>query len=67
MTSLDLLMSNIVWVCSYMKENFEKKIIDLDMLTQLDIKEHAVIERWRYIEKNREEEFKKPKDRFSSV
>jgi hypothetical protein len=26
-----------------------------------------VIERWRYIEKNREEEFKKPKDRFSSV
>jgi hypothetical protein len=44
-----------------------KTILDFDLLTQLDIEEHTVIERWRYIEKNRQEELIKPKHRLSSV
>jgi hypothetical protein len=50
-----------------MKANFDKKIIGLNMLMESDIKEHAVIERWRYVEKSREEELKHSKDRLSSV
>jgi hypothetical protein len=45
----------------------ERKILNLDPLTQSDIEEHAVIERWRYVEKNREEELKHPKHNLSSV
>jgi hypothetical protein len=33
-------------------------VLDLDLLTSTDIKEHGVIERWQYIEKNREKELK---------
>ena len=52
---------------SYMKANFDKKIIGLDMLMESDIQEHAVIEQWRYVKKNREEELKQSKDQLSSV
>jgi hypothetical protein len=45
----------------------KKIIFNLDLLNQLDVEEHAIIERWRYIEKNRQEEFKNPKHRLSSV
>ncbi len=48
-------------------KNMKKNILNLDLLTQLDIEEHAVIERWRYMEKNRQEELKNPKHRLSLV
>jgi len=50
-----------------MNENRKKNYLNLDLLTQLDIEEHAVIERWRYTEKNRQEELNNPKHRLSSV
>ncbi|UJR37866.1 hypothetical protein I4U23_030556 [Adineta vaga] len=40
---------------------------DLHLLTESDIKEHGVIERWRYIEKHREEQLKNVKSKLSST